>query len=123
MVGVRIISMRKHTKKNQTRVLFSSHQYVTVSQDNAHLLERCSLLKVCLYACGCVCLFMCLECVLDNSAVAEPLAVRPLAEFFFFILVNETLSVCKIKGSLQRHTAVAFQQNVLKGFQRCSKGK
>lgn len=48
-------------------------------------------------------LFMCLS-VLDNSAVAEPLTVRPLV---IFMLVNETLSVCKIKGSLQRHTAVS----------------
>lgn len=38
------------------------------------------------------------ECVLDNSAIAEPLTVRPLVEFIF-ILVNETLSVCKMKGS------------------------
>lgn len=34
------------------------------------------------------------ECVLDNSAVAEPLTVQPLVEFIF-ILVNETLSVCR----------------------------
>lgn len=58
-----------------------------------------------------VCVFL---CVLDNSAIAEPLTVRP----FIFILVNETLSVCKIKGSLQRHTVVVFQRNVLKGFQK-----
>ena len=45
------------------------------------------------------------ECMLDNSAIAEPLTVRPLVEFIF-ILVNKTLSVCKIKGSLQRHTVV-----------------
>lgn len=45
----------------------------------------------------------------------SPSLVRPLAELIF-IVVNETLSVCKIKGSLQRHTAVLFQQNILKGF-------
>lgn len=33
-------------------------------------------------------------CVLDNSAVAEPLTVRPLVELNF-ILVNETPSVCR----------------------------
>lgn len=57
------------------------------------------------------------EHVLDSSAIAEPLSVRTLVEFIS-ILVNGTLSVWKIKGSLQRHKAVVFQQHVLKGFQR-----
>lgn len=68
-----------------------------MSQDKAQLLERCSLLKVCQSVCGCVCVcvsFYVCVCVLDNSAVAEPLTVRPLVEFNF-ILVNETLSVCR----------------------------
>lgn len=68
-----------------------------------------------------VCLFYVSECVLDNSAVAEPLTVRLLVEFIL-IIVTETLSVCKIKGSWQRHTAVVFHRNILKGFQRCWKG-
>lgn len=43
----------------------------------------------------CVCLsFYVSECVLDNSAIAEPLTVRPLVEFIC-ILVNKTLSVCR----------------------------
>lgn len=51
--------------------------------------------------------------MLDNSAVAEPLTVRPLVEYVF-ILVNETLlSVCKIKGPLQTHTPVKGFQKVL----------
>lgn len=68
MVGVRII------RKQKTRVLFSSHQCVTVSQDKAHLLERCSLLKACLCVRADVCVFKrVLGCVLENSAIAEPL--------------------------------------------------
>lgn len=51
--------------------------------------------SVCVWMCVCVCVFLCVcVCVLDNSAVAEPLTVRPLVEFNF-ILVNETLSVCR----------------------------
>lgn len=59
-----------------------------MSQDKAHLLEQCSLLEVCLYVCGCVSFYV-FECVLDNSANAEPVIVRPLVDFFF-ILVNKT---------------------------------
>ncbi len=99
---------RENTKK-QTRVLFSSHQCVTVSQDKAHLLERCSLLKVCLYVWMCV--FYVSECVLDNSAVAEPLTVRPLVEFIF-ILDTKTLSVCKIKGSWQDTQQLYFNKTL-----------
>lgn len=47
----------KTTKK--TKEYFCSHQCVTVSQDKARLLERCSLFKVCLYLCGCVCVCIC----------------------------------------------------------------
>lgn len=58
------------------------------------------------------------ECVLDNSAIAEPLTVRPLVEFIF-ILVNEILfvAVCLIEGFLQRHTVVVSQS-----FERFSEG-
>lgn len=108
MVGVRLINEK--TQKNKQRVLFSSHQCVTVSQDKAHLLERCSLLKVLSVRVWMCVSFYVSECVLDNSAIAEPLTVRPLVEFIF-IFVNETLSVCKIKGSLQRHTVVVFQRS------------
>lgn len=61
------------------------------------------------------------ECVLDNSAIAEPLTVRPLVEFIF-ILVNETLSVCKMKGSLaETHSGCISTKR--KVFQRRWKGK
>ena len=69
----------------------------------------------------CVCLFTCLSVCWTTVLLLSPSLVRPLVEFIF-IVVNETLSVCKIKGSLQRHTAVLFQQNILKGFQRCWEG-
>lgn len=69
MVGVRIVSMRKHKK---TKVLFSSHQCITVSQDKAQLLERCSLLLVCLYVCGCVCLSMCLSVCWTTVLLLSP---------------------------------------------------
>lgn len=75
MVGV--LSMGKRQKNKNKRVLFCSHQCVTVSQDKAHLLERRSLFKVCVYLCGCGCVRVSV-CVLDNRAVAEPLAGRPL---------------------------------------------
>ena len=53
------------------------------------------------------------ECVLDYSAIAEPLTVQPLVQFIF-ILVNKTLSGNKIK----RHTGGGFQRNVLKRARR-----
>ena len=73
MVDVRLINEK--TQKKQTRVLFSSHQCVTVSQDKAHLLERCSLLKVLSVRAWMCVSFYVSECVLDNSAIAEPLTV------------------------------------------------
>lgn len=79
-------------KRKNKLVLFSSHQCVTVSQDKAHLLERRSLLKVCLSTCGSVCLFRVFACVLDDSAVAEPLLSDRLSNFFC-VSANETLSV------------------------------
>lgn len=67
------------------------------------------------WMCVCVCLFFVSECVLDNRAIAEPLTLRPLVEINF-ILVNETLSVCKIKGSLQQHRLYfSVLSEVLKG--------
>lgn len=83
--------------------MFSSHQCVTVSQDEAHLLERCSLLKVCVRARVCVCV-----CVLDNSAVAEPPTVRT-----FFISVRLCL-FSKMNVSLCLYFREMFQV-----FRRC----
>lgn len=84
--------------KIQKRVLFCSHQCVTVSQDKAHLLERCSLFKVCLYMYGSVCV---LPRVLVIRAIAEPHTVTPLAEFNV-LSVNKTSSVQNIRSLLFR---------------------
>lgn len=66
-------------------VLFSSHQCVTVSQDKAHLLERRSLLKVCLPTCGSVCLFSCVcLCVCwTTQCCCWAQTVRPFVKFLF----------------------------------------
>lgn len=71
----------KTTKKNK-RVLFCSPQCVAVSQDKAHLLERRSLFKVCVYlcGCGCVCVSLCV-CWTTELLLSPLLADRSLTLF------------------------------------------
>lgn len=87
MVGVSRISEK--TQKAST-VLLSSVCYC--ESGKAHLLERCSLFKVCLYMYESVCVLL---CVLVIRAIAEPHTVRLLVKFNV-ILVNKTVSVQNI---------------------------
>lgn len=99
MVGV--LSMGKRQKKNK-RVLFCSPQCVTVSQDKAHLLERRSLFKVCVYLCGCGCVRVSLCVCWTTELLLSPLLADHSLTLFSIVRRRRD------KRAHQRNAAVGF---------------
>lgn len=98
----------KTTKKNK-RVLFCSPQCVAVSQDKAHLLERRSLFKVCVYLCGCGCVRVSLCVCWTTELLLSPLlADRSLTLFSIVRRRPPPPARRRDKRAHQRNAAVGF---------------